>query len=276
MKPDDGSVSNEKCRLLRDADNCLCFVQLTMTQWANQSGWTNSASFQGCSFSWSVNKSATNLFGQPACLLSNNVSNTYFSGVDLVTNSTQCSVFTSVAEPFRPVIFWFFTYQPTPMASITMCTPNITLLDVHATIDLASGNMSVLTLGKLGSGTGTDKSLTQYAGNVTAAYNGMFFDVATSDPFVAGRQDAIRLSLPAAVFQAAQQQELTEAFQNNHFAALAEQIYVCLPTHPPPRSPADPSTRRRCTSRSSPRPCTSPRSSSRSRWTSRRCTSGSF
>ncbi|GJE86425.1 DUF3433 domain-containing protein [Phanerochaete sordida] len=179
---------------------------LNMAKWDNSSGWTNSASFEGCEFSWSVNKSATNLFG-----------------VELVTNSTECTVFTSVPEPFRPIIFWFFTYQPTPMASLTLCTPNITLLDVSAAVDLASGALAVAELGPLGSHTG---ALAQDAGNVTRAYNGMFFALDSPDPFVAGRQDAIRLALPAAVFQAAQAHGLVQAFQDNEFAGLAQRIYT--------------------------------------------------
>ena len=148
------------------------------------------------------------------------------AGVDLVSNASQCTLFTSQPEPFRPVIFWFFTYQPSPAASITLCTPNITLLDVHATIDLSSGELGIGPLGPLGSNTGTPKSLAQYAGNVTQPYNGMFFDVDLSDPFVAGRQDAIRLALPAAVFQSAEAGNLTEAFVQNSFAGLSERVYV--------------------------------------------------
>ena len=63
------------------------------------------------------------------------------------------------------------------------------------------------------------------------AYNGMFFDVADNgDPFVQGRQSAIRLALPAAVFQSAQQSgNLTDAFVQNSFAGLSERVYVSYP-----------------------------------------------
>ncbi|EKM56549.1 uncharacterized protein PHACADRAFT_172233 [Phanerochaete carnosa HHB-10118-sp] len=147
------------------------FGSLNMTQWENQNGWNNSATFRGCEFSWSVDKSSTNLFG-----------------VDPVANTSQCSVFTSVLESFRPVICWFFTYQPTPMTSLTIYT-------------------DAQTLGELGSGNGTDKALAQYAGIITAAYNGMFFDVDLSDLFAAAMSG------------------LTAAFENDQFAGLAEQIY---------------------------------------------------
>ena len=81
------------------------------------------------------------------------------------------------------MIFWFFTYLPKPMASLTLCTPAISLLDVSVSIDLASRNLSSVTpLGPLGSRNGTDAALAQFAGNVSGpplqgqAYNGMFFD----------------------------------------------------------------------------------------------------
>jgi hypothetical protein len=153
------------------------------------------------------------------------------TGVDLVTDtsSSSCTAFQSLPEQFSPVIFWFFTYLPKPMASLTLCTPNITLLDAAVSIDLASRNLSsVAPRGALVPG--ASGTLGQFAGNVSGAYNGMFFDLAdTSDPFVLGRQDAIRLALPAAVFQSAEMGNLTEAFLQNSFAALSEQVYVRIP-----------------------------------------------
>lgn len=178
--------------------------------------WNNSASFQGCTFTWGVNKTAVNLFG-----------------VNAIDDSVECSVFTSQAEQFRPVIFWFFTYQPQAMASITMCSPNITLSDVSVQIDLASGNLtSVDVLGPLGSGKGTPEAFSQLAGNVTGdpldgkAYNGMFFELTDPDEFTLARLAAIQLSLPAAVFQSAETSGLTTAFKENKFAELSEHVYV--------------------------------------------------
>lgn len=121
------------------------------------------------------------------------------------------------------------------MASLTMCTPNITLSDVSVTIDLASGNLtSVDVLGPLGSNNGTPKSLSQFAGNVSGdpldgrAYNGMFFNLDNPDEFTEARLAAIQLALPAAVFQSAETSGLTDAFKQNKFAELSEHVYVSV------------------------------------------------
>jgi hypothetical protein len=113
-----------------------------------------------------------------------------------------------------------------------MCSPSLTFLDVTASVDIASGNVTALeTLGPLGSHV---TSLQQFSNNVTGdpldgrAYNGMFFELDSPDLFVEQRQNAIQLSLPAAVFQAAQNSAdgLTAAFQNNQFANLSTIVYV--------------------------------------------------
>lgn len=113
-----------------------------------------------------------------------------------------------------------------------MCSPSFTVMDVTASIDVASNKVTALeTLGSLGSHTG---SLQQFSANVTGdpldgrAYNGMFFALDNPDPFTQQRQNAIQLSLPAAVFQAAQNSPdgLTSAFQKNEFANLSTIVYV--------------------------------------------------
>lgn len=206
-----------------------------MVKFPDGSGWNNSASFQGCTFSWTANKTAVNLFGAPRPL-GHRAPADPTPGVDPIANSSQCAVFTAQPEQFRPVIFWFFTYQPSAMASLTLCTPAIALLDAGVQLDLASGNLTaVAPLGALGAGAGTPRALAQFAGNVSGAplagraYNGLFFALDSPDPFTLQRQTAIQLALPAAVFQAAQASGLTEAFQQNKFAELSEHIYVRIP-----------------------------------------------
>ncbi len=156
------------------------------------------------------------------------------SGVNPVPDSTSCASLTAIPEQFRPIIFWFFTYIPAPMASVSLCTPSITLWDASVTVDIASNNLtSVVPIGPLGSHNGTAPALAQFAGNVTGdpldgrAYNGLFFNLNDSaDPFTLDRQTAIQLALPAAVFQAAEIFGLTEAFQQNMFANLSVDVYV--------------------------------------------------
>jgi len=145
---------------------------------------------------------------------------------------SNCTAFDTSNATFAPAVFWFFTYSPTPMASVTMCAPRITLLNVEATVDLASTNLThVRPLGNLTVGQG---QFTQYASNITGAplfgraYNGLNWTNLISDPFVNARAGAIQLQLPAAVFQNAVQsaEGLTAAFVNNTFASLSATVYV--------------------------------------------------
>ncbi|KAI0089530.1 hypothetical protein BDY19DRAFT_108972 [Irpex rosettiformis] len=200
---------------VRSQPNCVGPDNAVQMDQLGNGSWSNTASFNGCSFNWRVNKTAVNLFG-----------------VDLIPNTAECASLTSIPEQFRPVIFWFFTYEPSAMASLSLCSPNITTEDVTASIDIASGNVtSVTPLGPLGSHV---TSLQEFPANITGdpldgrAYNGMFFALDSPDPFQQQRQDAIQLSLPAAVFQAAQNspEGLVAAFQDNTFANLSSTVYT--------------------------------------------------
>ena len=186
-----------------------------MTKLSDGGSWNNSATFSGCQFSWQVNKTSVHLFG--------------------AQTMSNCTAFDTSNSSFAPAIFWFFTYSPTAMASVTMCAPQITLLNVEATVDLASTNLTrVESLGNLTAGQGP---FTQYAGNVTGAplygqaYNGLNWTDLVSDPFVNARAGAIQLQLPAAVFQNAVQsaEGLTAAFVNNTFSSLSATVYVSRP-----------------------------------------------
>ena len=198
---------------LRDTEHWQQSVQ--MSQHTDGTGWTNSATFSGCTYSWTVDKSSQHLFGAQVM--------------------TPCSAFNTTVE-FMPVIFWFFTYEPTAMASVTMCAPSIALHNVAVTVDLSTSNLtSVQTLGNVVPGQG---NFTQHAGNLTGAplngqaYNGLNWTQSqlVADPFVNMRAQAIQLQLPAAVFQnAVQSQEgLAAAFVNNAFADLSATVYVSV------------------------------------------------
>ncbi|KAI0322957.1 hypothetical protein OF83DRAFT_1160785 [Amylostereum chailletii] len=188
-------------------------------QFADGSGWNNSAVFDGCTFSWSVNKSAEQLFG-----------------AETMPTDPPCPAFnvSSTSEVAQiPVIFWFFTYEPSAMASVTLCVPKITLQNVAVTVDLSSSNLtSVEPLSDLVVGEG---NFTEFAGNITGTplngqpYNGLDWPPPQieADPFVSARAGAIRLQLPAAVMQQAVQspEGLTDAFVNNRFTLLSSDIY---------------------------------------------------
>ncbi|CAK5276022.1 unnamed protein product [Mycena citricolor] len=166
---------------IRTNTNCVSApVQMTN----NQNGtWTNTLQHNGCSLAWTVDHRAITLFG---------------------TSTPDCG--DPTPPQFQPVIFWFFTYDPSPMSSATFCTPAITLWNAQVTVDLGSGNVtSVVEMSPF-----TNSSpFGSLAGNLTGAplngraYNGINFTLANPDGFVLDRLSAIQLTMPAAVFQAA-------------------------------------------------------------------------
>lgn len=206
-----GTVKTNTTAILSDPGCRDPDQPVTLTKLADGSGWNNSATFSGCQFFWQVNKTSVHLFG--------------------AQTMSNCNAFDTSNSTFAPAIFWFFTYDPTAMASVTMCAPQITPLNVEATVDLASTNLThVEPLGNLTAGQG---QFTQYAGNITGAplygqaYNGLNWTNLVSDPFVSARAGAIQLQLPAAVFQNAVQsaEGLTAAFVNNTFSSLSATVY---------------------------------------------------
>ncbi|KAJ3560319.1 hypothetical protein NP233_g10916 [Leucocoprinus birnbaumii] len=107
------------------------------------------------------------------------------------TDTVNCT--TDNPPQFKPIIFWFFTYATSPpQSSATFCTPRIELWDVQATADISTGNI-------------TDP-----------------------DEFVGSRLQALRLQLPAAVFQAAVQspEGIIGSFDANRFVNLATRVYT--------------------------------------------------
>ncbi|KAF8880015.1 hypothetical protein BD779DRAFT_1550009 [Infundibulicybe gibba] len=168
-------------------------------------GWNNSASFDGCSIQWSVDKNATTLFG---------------------TTIPFCS--TNPPPQFSPVVFWFFTYKPTALSSATICFPSFTLWDVNVNVDLASGNLTKVTELQPFS---QSSNFSSFSANVTGpplngqAYNGIQFNLTNPDRFVLARQDAVQLQLPAAVYQSALNGDIVGAFNSDLFVQLANSVY---------------------------------------------------
>ncbi|KAJ6510035.1 hypothetical protein C8R47DRAFT_1208087 [Mycena vitilis] len=193
---------------IRSDTNCVS-AQVTMTNHTDGSGWTNTMSQNGCNLQWIVDHGAPNLFG---------------------SNTPDCA--NTTPPQFQPVVFWFFTYDPTPKSSATFCSPAITLWDAEVTYDLGSGNVtSVLELRPFDASTSDFGSL---SGNITGAplngraYNGINFTLTNdNDKFIAARMNATQLTMPAAVFQAAvqSQQGLVGSFDADLFVQWSNQVY---------------------------------------------------
>ncbi|KAF7355111.1 Non-specific serine/threonine protein kinase [Mycena sanguinolenta] len=188
-------------------DTHCATAQVTMTVHPDGSGWNNSLSQNGCTLLWEVDRSAESLFGTSTCGDS------------------------STPPQFQPVVFWFFTYQPTAQSSATICTPSISLLDATVTLDLASGNITNVKELQPFSSSSNYSSL---AGNVTGAplngraYNGINFTLENPDSFILARMNATQLTMPAAVFQAAvqSQQGLVGSFSADLFVNWSNDVYI--------------------------------------------------
>ncbi|KAF4616356.1 hypothetical protein D9613_008619 [Agrocybe pediades] len=169
--------------------------------------WTNTANSNGCSITWSVVNTTQTLFG-----------------ADLLTCETGSP------PQFSPVVFWFFSYVPSPMASATFCNASISLWEVNAGVDIATGNVTSITEIRPFS---QSSSFSSFAANVTGpplnghAYNGIRFSLTNPDQFVLGRQNATQLQLPAAIYQAAVNtpEGYQGSFANNAFSTLSNQVY---------------------------------------------------
>jgi len=108
-----------------------------------------------------------------------------------------------------PLIFVFFADDYSTgrvLASVTMCNQSITLLNVEASVDLASSNLTnVRPLSNLTVGQGP---FMQYAGNITGAplyggaYNGVnWTNITQGDPYVGDRAGAVQQQLASTVFR---------------------------------------------------------------------------
>jgi hypothetical protein len=177
-------------------------------------GWTNNATFNGCTFSYSVGPTVSHLFGADVMPDCNN---------------------TGTPAYFRPIVLWFFTYDTTPpQGSATFCAPAISLMDVIVTVDINTGNLtSVQEIEPFSLSTSPFASLSE---NVTGAplngraFNGIIFNLTNADEFVIARSNATNLRLPASIFQAASAAPggLEAAFQTNSFVGMATKVYVRL------------------------------------------------
>lgn len=202
-------------------------LQLNKTEKPDGLGWDNFANASnGCSSPWEVDNMSTRQFGMLLFILTLNI----------VTPLPLPEAFTSscpnngiTPDEFRPVVLWFFAYNPVLSAAI-FCSPSIQLMEVTVTIDLASSNItSVVPIGPLTS----SSNFSGASANVTGtplngrAYNGVSFTT-NSDPFTLARQNATRMTLPAAVMQSAEiaPEGLTSVYTESRFVELSSTVYV--------------------------------------------------
>ncbi|KAF8962330.1 hypothetical protein BDZ97DRAFT_1122718 [Flammula alnicola] len=190
---------------LKSSTGCQS-VPVQMTQ-LSAGAWSNTASSNGCSITWNVVNNTQILFGvdTPSCI-------------------------DSPPPQFSPVVFWFFSYVPSAMASATFCSPSLSLWDVNVGVDVSTGNVTQVS--EIRPFT-QSSNFSAFSGNVTGAplngraYNGIMFNLTNPDQFVLARQNATQLQLPASIYQAALKspQGYFGSFDNNAFTTLSDQVY---------------------------------------------------
>ncbi|TFK89893.1 hypothetical protein K466DRAFT_661191 [Polyporus arcularius HHB13444] len=164
--------------------------------------WNNTVWFDDCRFSFTVDGDSPNLFG-----------------VETLPDLAECTNFIGTPPQHRPVVFWFFSYEPQPIVSAVQCTPQVSVSDVRVAIDLASNTTSLVA---------TNETRTSTIGSVGyLPYNGLFFDNATLDTAAMSRLQSVQEQLPSAVFQAAKAKDpsLRNTFVYYGFTNITAEIY---------------------------------------------------
>ena len=201
-----------------------------MTELPGGVGWDTFANVSnGCSSHWGVENDAVRLFGMSLFILTpENVILTRIHFPEVFPS--DCPNDGDIAKEFRPVVFWFFAYNPVLSAAV-FCSPSIELVEAIVTVDLASSNITSVTP------TGPFTSSSNFGGssaNVTGpplngrAYNGVAFNVTNSDKFTLARQNATQLILPASVLQSAETtpEGLASVYAEKRFVDLSSMVYV--------------------------------------------------
>lgn len=119
----------------------------------------------------------------------------------------------------RPVVFWFFSYEPEPIFSVVKCTPRVHANRVNVTVELASNATGIESIGE---------GITSIGDLEHPAFNGLFFNETMLDQEAVSRLQSVRQQLPSAVFQAAKAKDplLLQTFVYYGFTNVTADIYV--------------------------------------------------
>ncbi|KAF7972810.1 hypothetical protein HWV62_17000 [Athelia sp. TMB] len=187
-----------------------CALTTTTSVPYNGNGWTNHATYDNCTFTYSVNQTTAHLFGTNVMPDCNN---------------------TGRPDWFLPIVLWFFTYDSSPpQGSATYCAPSISLWNVEATVDIGTGNLTnVVELSPLNTSTFAGSSASDVMALNGMAYNGVAFNLTGADEFVTARAAATKVQLPASILEYASLQPggVAAAFADNStFTNLSVQVYT--------------------------------------------------
>ncbi|RPD65679.1 hypothetical protein L226DRAFT_567116 [Lentinus tigrinus ALCF2SS1-7] len=183
-------------------NRAVCVPPTTMDNDVGTRIWHNTAWFDDCRFSWTVNNDSSNLFG-----------------VETLPDAAGCSNFTGTPLQHRPVVFWFFSYEPQPIFSVVQCTPQVTVSNVNVAVDLVSNTTTLVTI---------NETTTSTIGSLGyLPYNGLFFDDGTLDQTAMSRLQSVQEQLLSAAFQAAKARDpaLRNTFVYYGFTNITADIY---------------------------------------------------
>jgi len=175
--------------------------------------WDNTATFGGCSYSFTVGQTATNAFGADVMPDCNN---------------------TGAPPHLRPIVFWFFTRDTTrPQGAATFCAPKISLLEVAIVLEMNNKSLtSVLEMQPFNAST-SPTPFPSLSRNVTGsplngqAYNGISFNLTNPDEFMIRKANTTTLQLSASILQVIANAPggVKAAFQNNNFTDATTMVY---------------------------------------------------
>ncbi|KAI0765363.1 hypothetical protein C8Q74DRAFT_1048366 [Fomes fomentarius] len=180
---------------------CVPPTSFVMTQ-ESATTWHNVAWFDECQFPQIVSSVSSDLFG-----------------VETLPETAGCYNGTGFPEAqHRPVVFWFFSYEPEPIFSVVKCTPRVHANKVNVALELASNATGIESIGE---------SITSIGDLEHPAFNGLFFNETMLGQEAASRLQGVRQQLPSAVFQAAKAKDplLLQTFVYYGFTNVTADIY---------------------------------------------------
>jgi len=190
---------------------CVAAQPIRLVTLPGEAGWNATVINEDCSVSWSINRNATNAFG---------------------TDILQCGPTDYSIAASRPVVFWFFRYEPRVESRAVICTPNISISNAFVDMDLLSGNIKTITTN--GSFVAGESPYSSSAYNVTgpplngAAYNGIGFNFSNPTEVDIARLNAIQLQLPAAIFRVSNDTLFDESaiYNSDAIVGITARVYT--------------------------------------------------
>ena len=148
-------------------------------------------------------------------------------GVDVTSTCTSQTI-TGMADPVKPVVFWFASTYPAA-GSLVFCQPKLSLHDVTVTVNLANGQLiNVIPVDDYAQANNVTSG-PPLNGNV---WNGVQFNLTAADPGTLIRANSTRLQLAQSAFLLMQRNGLQTVLQDQsqvlNITTTRYQLYLAL------------------------------------------------